>query len=59
MKRQNTKIPVYDAEYIESSTGPWRHKPKPRKTRSPELLLAFGMWGAFCLFVGVAIGRAM
>ena len=30
MKRENTKTPVYDAEYIESSSGPWRHKPRAR-----------------------------
>jgi predicted phage tail protein len=58
MKRQNTKTPVYDAEYIEHSSGPWRHKPRPRYVDARPLGW-LGIVAIAALFVAalVIVGR--
>lgn len=58
MTKQN-KLPVYDAEYIESSSGPWRHKPRPRYVDGRPLGW-LGIVAIAALFVAalVIVGRA-
>jgi len=53
------KTPVYDAEYIEHSSGPWKYNPKPRYVDARP----FGWLGIVAivaLFVAalVIVGRA-
>lgn len=54
MKRQNTKTPVYDAEHIEHSSGPWRHKPRPRYVDARPFA-ALGIVAIAALFVAALV----